>query len=80
MNCPYPFVHHISDGSQVLRIGTAQIIRRDTNNSKRKGAEPWKISSMVTLSPKEDFMANTTIPNGGVSRPISMATIERIAK
>jgi len=38
-----------------------------------KGIDPVNISSSVAASPSEDFIAKTTIPNGGVSRPISIA-------
>jgi len=38
-----------------------------------KGMEPMNISSILAERPSDDFIANTTMPNGGVSRPISMA-------
>ena len=40
------------------------------------GVEPAKISSILASSPRDDFIANTTIPKGGVSSPISIVTME----
>ena len=63
--------HKLSQGKATKRAKTKTIINK-------KGKEPTNISSIVASSMSDDFIAYTTIPNGGVSKPISTATTETI--
>ena len=44
-----------------------------------QGSAPLKISSTVMDSPRLAFIAKTTMPNGGVTSPISMVMTETTA-
>ena len=58
-----------------LICGNAITSASASSSTTKNGAEPRKISSIRTSGGSEAFMANTTMPNGGVSRPSSIVTI-----
>jgi hypothetical protein len=55
-------------GSQRLKIGKAQIIKRKTNSISKKGITPFSRSPVEIL--KTLLMAKRLIPMGGVISPI----------
>src|SRR5688572_16602968 len=67
-------------GSQVAVLGKAATLTVTTSSAIQYGMAPRNISPTVMLSSgRAAFTVNTSIPNGGVSSPASIASIPTMA-